>query len=105
MANKFIEEIKKMSVIELNDLVKAIEEEFGVTAFILTYDLMGEDMVQNEEGSGWFYYDYVYNVKSDYTHKSGRPYSVWYFYYTVISNTNAIIAAEAPTILEVLCKK
>lgn len=29
---KFIEEIKKMSVLELNDLVKAIEEEFGVSA-------------------------------------------------------------------------
>lgn len=30
--NKFIEEIKNMSVLELNDLVKAIEEEFGVSA-------------------------------------------------------------------------
>lgn len=29
---KIIEEIKEMSVLELNDLVKAIEEEFGVTA-------------------------------------------------------------------------
>lgn len=29
---KFIEEIKKMTVVELNDLVKAIEEEFGVSA-------------------------------------------------------------------------
>ena len=28
----FIEEIKKMTVVELNDLVKAIEEEFGVSA-------------------------------------------------------------------------
>ena len=70
------------------------DEEFGRMAFILAYDLMGEDMVQNEEGSGWFYYDYVYNVKSDYTHKSGRPYSVWYFYYTIISNVNAIIASQ-----------
>jgi len=70
------------------------DEEFGITAFILTYDLMGEDMVQNEMGSGWFYYDYAYNVKSDYVHKSGRPYAVWYFYYTVISNANAIIAAQ-----------
>lgn len=70
------------------------DEEFGTTAFILTYDLMGEDMVQNEGGSGWFWFDYRYNVKSDYTHKSGRPYSVWFFYYTMISNANAIIAAE-----------
>ncbi len=29
---EFIEEIKKMSVVELADLVKAIEEEFGVSA-------------------------------------------------------------------------
>ncbi len=70
------------------------DEEFGVTAFLLTYDLMGEDMVQNEGGSGWFWFDYMYNVKSDYTHKSGRPYSVWFFYYTLISNANAIIAAQ-----------
>lgn len=69
-------------------------EEFAVSAFILTYDLMGEDMVQNEGGSGWFWYDYRYNVKTDYTNKSGRPYSVWYFYYTVISNANSIIAAK-----------
>lgn len=70
------------------------DEEFGVKAFTLTYDLMGEDMVQNEGGSGWFWFDYMYNVKSDYTHKSGRPYSVWFFYYTLISNANSIIAAE-----------
>ena len=29
---KFIEEIKSMTVLELNELVKAIEEEFGVSA-------------------------------------------------------------------------
>ena len=29
---EFIEEIKKLSVMELNDLVKACEEEFGVSA-------------------------------------------------------------------------
>ncbi len=30
--NKMIEEIKGMTVLELNDLVKALEEEFGVSA-------------------------------------------------------------------------
>lgn len=30
--NKFVEEIKSLSVVELNDLVKLIEEEFGVSA-------------------------------------------------------------------------
>lgn len=29
---KFIEEVKSMTVVELNDLVKALEEEFGVSA-------------------------------------------------------------------------
>lgn len=29
---QFIEDLKEMSVLELNELVKAIEEEFGVTA-------------------------------------------------------------------------
>ena len=29
---KFIEEVKSMTVLELNDLVKALEEEFGVSA-------------------------------------------------------------------------
>src|SRR5919107_657943 len=31
-AEKLIEEIKKMSVLELSELVKALEEEFGVSA-------------------------------------------------------------------------
>ena len=30
--NKMLEEIKGMTVVELNQLVKAIEEEFGVSA-------------------------------------------------------------------------
>lgn len=30
--NKFIEDIKSLTVVELNDLVKKIEEEFGVSA-------------------------------------------------------------------------
>jgi hypothetical protein len=70
------------------------DEEFAAKAFTLACDLMGEDMVQNEGGSGWFWFDYRYNVKSDYTNKSGRPYSTWFFNYTIISNVNAIIASE-----------
>ena len=31
-AQEFIEAIKEMTVLELNDLVKACEEEFGVSA-------------------------------------------------------------------------
>ena len=32
---KFVEEIKSMTVLELNELVKAIEEEFGVSAVMV----------------------------------------------------------------------
>ena len=30
--NKFVEEIEKLTVLELNDLVKMLEEKFGVSA-------------------------------------------------------------------------
>ena len=33
-AQKLIEEVKAMTVLELNDLVKALEEEFGVSAAV-----------------------------------------------------------------------
>ncbi len=69
-------------------------EEFGITAINLAADLMGEDHIQAKSGSGWFYYDYQYNVKGDFTHNQGRPYGVWNFFYTIISNANYITSAE-----------
>ena len=69
-------------------------EEFGYSAFVLTADLMGEDHIQQKSGSGWFWYDYQYDVKGDYTHTSGRPYGVWNFFYTTIANANYLIGAE-----------
>ncbi len=69
-------------------------ENFGQTAINLMGDLMGEDHVMYAQGQGWFYEDYRFNVHGDYTGKSGRPYSVWNYYYTLISNANYIIAAE-----------
>ena len=69
-------------------------EEFGLSALNLAADLMGEDHIQAKSGSGWFYYDYVYNVKSDFTGNAGRPFAVWNFFYTLISNANYVIAAE-----------
>ena len=35
------------------------------------------------------------NVHGDYSNKAGRSYSVWNYYYTLISNINYIIAAES----------
>lgn len=69
-------------------------EEFGLSAINLAADLMGEDHIQAKSGSGWFFYDYLYDVKGDFTHKQGRPYGVWNFFYTLISNANYVIAAE-----------
>ena len=36
---KFVEEIKSMTVLELNELVKAIEEEFGVSLLLRLWSL------------------------------------------------------------------
>ena len=65
-------------------------EEFGLSAINLAADLMGEDHIQAKSGSGWFYYDYLYSVKGDYTHRQGRPYGVWNFFYTLIANANYV---------------
>jgi hypothetical protein len=66
----------------------------GLVAWSLMADLMGEDMVMKAQGSGWYWYDCVYNVKSRYTSSTWRSYDVWNGLYTLISNANYIIAAE-----------
>lgn len=67
---------------------------FGISAYNLMADVMGEDMIMNASGSGWFWYDCLYNVKSRYTSKSWRSYDLWNAYFTWIANVNYIIAAE-----------
>lgn len=69
-------------------------ENCGQTGIALLADLMGEDHLMYAQGQGWFYEDYRLNVHGDYSHKSGRSYAVWNYYYTMISNVNYIIAAE-----------
>ena len=69
-------------------------EEFGLSAINLAADLMGEDHIQAKPGNAWFYYDYLYDVKGDYTHRQGRPYGVWNFFYTLIANANYVTTAE-----------
>lgn len=50
-----IEEIKKMTVLELNELVKAIEEEFGVSAAAAAVTVAGGPAAapEEEEKSEW----------------------------------------------------
>jgi large subunit ribosomal protein L7/L12 len=47
-ATELIEEIKKMSVLELSELIKALEEEFGVSATAVA----GRGPVANEASEG-----------------------------------------------------
>ena len=51
--NEMIEEIKKLTVVELNDLVKAIEEEFGVSAVAVAAPAAGAAAGAAEEKSSF----------------------------------------------------
>nr|WP_320036695.1 RagB/SusD family nutrient uptake outer membrane protein [uncultured Bacteroides sp.] len=70
-------------------------QNFGNMSTALFADLMGDDMVQNEMGSGWFYYDYNHSARTRYTSKNWRSYATWNYYYTLISNVNYILAKES----------
>lgn len=67
---------------------------FGITAYSLCADVMGEDHVMADQGSGWFWFDAIYNVKGRFTSSAWRSYDLWFAFYTWISNANYIIAAE-----------
>ena len=67
---------------------------FGIAAYNLCAEVMGEDHIMGASGSGWFWYDALYNVKSRYASSTWRSYDLWYAYYNWIANANYIIAAE-----------
>ena len=67
---------------------------FGISAYNLAGDVMGDDHIMSASGSGWFWYDCLYNVKSRYTSTTWRSYDLWNCYYTWISNANYILSAE-----------
>ncbi len=67
-------------------------ENFGQASVNLAADIMSEDMVEYAPGSQWFWYDYLYWVRTSYNNTSDRPYVWWNMYYTWISNANYIIA-------------
>ncbi len=69
-------------------------ENGGLPAYILTFDIMGEDHVMDAAGSGWYWYDYAFDIWGDYTSTSGRQYQTWNFFYSLIKNANYIIAQE-----------
>lgn len=67
---------------------------FGISAYNLMADVMGEDLIMASMGSGWFWYDCLYNVKSRFNSTMWRSYDLWNAYYTWVSNANYILAAE-----------
>ena len=66
---------------------------FGISAYNLMADVMGEDLIMNDMGSGWFWYDALYQVKDRYSSTAWRSYDLWNAYYTWVSNANYILAA------------
>lgn len=68
---------------------------FGISAYNLTAEVMGDDMVMAASGSGWFWYDATYEVKSRYTYSSWRSHDLWNAYYTWIGRANGLISKES----------
>lgn len=69
-------------------------QSFGISSYNIMADVMGDDMIMDAMGSGWYWYDAMYNVKNMYTSTAWRPYDLWNCYYTWISNANYILAAQ-----------
>ncbi len=68
---------------------------FGISAYNLMAEVMGDDMIMGAQGSGWFWFDAAYNVKTRYTSSSWRSHDLWNAYYTWIANANYLLAATA----------
>lgn len=67
---------------------------FGISAYNLAQETMGDDFIMQSQGNGWFWYDHCYNMKSYYTSDSFRPYDVWYANYTWVSNANTVLSKK-----------
>ena len=66
---------------------------FGISAYNLMAEVMGDDMSMGAQGSGWFWFDAAYNVKQRYTSSSWRSNDLWTAYYTWIANANYLLEA------------
>ena len=61
---------------------------FGISAYNLMGEVMGDDFIMGAQGSGWFWFDAAYNVKGRFTSSSWRSYDLWMAYYTWIFARN-----------------
>ena len=66
---------------------------FGISAYNLAAEVMGDDMIMGTQGSGWFWFDAGYNVKRNYTSQNWRSHDLWTAYYTWIANANYLMTA------------
>ncbi len=66
---------------------------FGISAYNLAAEVMGDDLMMGSSGSGWFWYDASYDVKSRYIYSFWRSHDLWNAHYTWIANANYILAA------------
>ena len=69
-------------------------ENTGLFALTLVKSLNGEDHLMQSQGSGWFYYDYMFWIDGDFSSAAGRQYAQWIFNYTIIAQANFVIANE-----------
>lgn len=65
---------------------------FGISAYAIAQEVMGDDFIMQNSGNGWFWYDHVYNVKDFKDSDSWRSYDVWYAYYFWVANANYVIS-------------
>lgn len=68
---------------------------FGISAYNLMADVMGDDCIMAAQGSGWFWFDATYSVKARYTNSAWRSYDLWNAYYKWVQNANYVIKNEA----------
>ena len=84
----------------LNDIYRSMciydgiiipHQSFGINAYTLVAELMGDDMIMGAMGYGWFWRDAGYNQKVLFDRTSGRSYDMWTRLYTWIANANYIL--------------
>jgi len=66
---------------------------FGISAYNLMAEVMGDDMIMGAQGNGWFWFDAAYSVKQRYTSPGWRSFDLWTAYYTWIANANYLLNA------------
>lgn len=64
---------------------------FGISAYNLMAEVMGDDMIMGSMGSGWFWFDASYDVKRRYTNTAWRPYDLWNANSKWIDNANSVL--------------